>query len=92
MDIKDLFKDIKDYENKEIVLEGWVRNNRNQSNFGFIDFNDGTYFKSLQLVYDKELKDFDKISKIKVGSALRVKGTLVKSQGSGQSHEVKVSE
>ncbi len=92
MDIKDLFKDIEKYENKEVTLEGWVRNNRNQSNFGFIDFNDGTYFKSLQLVYDKELKDFDKISKIKVGSALRVKGTLVKSQGSGQSHELKVSE
>ncbi len=91
MDVKDLFKKIEDYEGKEVTLEGWVRNNRNQSNFGFIDFNDGTYFKNLQLVYDKDLKDFDKISKIKVGSALRVKGTLVKSEGSGQSHEVKIS-
>ena len=91
MDIKDLFEFIEDYENKEVVLEGWVRNNRNQSNFGFIDFNDGTYFKNLQLVYDKDLKDFDKISKIRVGSALRVKGTIIKSVGSNQSHEMKVS-
>ena len=91
MDVKDLFESIKKYEGKEVTLEGWVRNNRNQSNFGFIDFNDGTYFKSLQLVYDKELKDFDNISKIRVGSAIRVKGKIVKSEGSGQSHEMKVS-
>ncbi|MCI7083515.1 MAG: asparagine--tRNA ligase [Tenericutes bacterium] len=90
MDVKDLFKKIEDYENKDVVLEGWVRNNRNQSNFGFIDFNDGTYFQNLQLVYDKELSDFDKISKIRVGSAIRVNGTIIKSVGSGQSHEMKV--
>lgn len=91
MDVKDLFESISEYEGKEVTLEGWVRNNRNQSNFGFIDFNDGTYFKCLQLVYDKESKDFDKFSKIKVGSAVRVKGLVVKSEGSGQSHDVKIS-
>ena len=90
MDAKDLFKDILKYENKDVTLEGWVRNNRNQSNFGFIDFNDGTYFQNLQLVYEKELKDFDSISKIRVGSAIRVNGTIVKSEGSGQSYEMKV--
>ncbi|CDA60204.1 asparagine--tRNA ligase [Clostridium sp. CAG:524] len=90
MDVKDLFKKIEDYENKDVVLEGWVRNNRNQSNFGFIDFNDGTYFQNLQLVYDKELSNFDMIGKIRVGSAIRVNGTIIKSQGSGQSHEMKV--
>ena len=90
MDVKDLFKDILKYENKDVTLEGWVRNNRNQSNFGFIDFNDGTYFQNLQLVYEKELKDFDSISKNRVGSAIRVTGTIVKSEGSGQSHEMKI--
>ena len=90
MDVKDLFKKIEDYENKDVVLEGWVRNNRNQSNFGFIDFNDGTYFQNLQLVYDKELSNFDMISKIRVGSAIRVNGTIIKSEGSGQSYEMKV--
>ena len=91
MDVKDLFESFEKLEGKEVTLEGWVRNNRNQSNFGFIDFNDGTYFKCLQLVYDKESKDFDKFSKIKVGSAVRVKGLVVKSEGSGQSHDVKIS-
>ena len=86
MDVKDLFKDILKYENKDVTLEGWVRNNRNQSNFGFIDFNDGTYFQNLQLVYEKELKDFESISKIRVGSAIRVNCTIVKSVGSGLIH------
>ena len=90
MDVKDLFKDIKKYEGKTVTLMGWVRNNRNQSNFGFIDFNDGTYFQSLQLVYDKDNKQFDEISKVRVGSAIKVVGTIVKSEGSGQSHEMKV--
>ena len=90
MDVKDLFESIKKYEGKSVTLEGWVRNNRNQSNFGFIDFNDGTYFKSLQLVYDKDNKSFDMISKIKVGSAIRVEGTIVKSEGKNQSHEMKL--
>lgn len=91
MDIKDLFKEIEKYENKNITLEGWVRNNRNQSTFGFIDFNDGTYFQSLQLVYDNNLEDFEKIGKIRVGSAIRVDGTIVKSEGKNQSHEMKIS-
>ena len=91
MDVKDLFESFEKLEGKEVTLEGWVRNNRNQSNFGFIDLNDGTYFKNLQLVYDKDSKDFDKFSKIKVGSAIKAVGTVVKSEGSGQSHDVKLS-
>lgn len=92
MDIKDLFESIKKYEGKSVTLEGWVRSNRNQSNFGFIDFNDGTYFKSLQLVYDKDNKEFERFSKIRVGSALRVSGKIVKSEGANQSHEMKVKD
>ena len=91
MDVKDLFSEVESFENKEVVLEGWVRNNRSQSNFGFIDFNDGTYFKNLQLVYDNNLSDFDSIGHIRVGSSVRVKGIVVTSQGSGQSYEVKVN-
>ena len=91
MDVKDLFLEVESFENKEVVLEGWVRNNRSQSNFGFIDFNDGTYFKNLQLVYDNNLSDFDSIGHIRVGSSVRVKGIVVTSQGSGQSYEVKVN-
>ena len=90
MDVKDLIKDIDKYLDKEIILEGWVRNHRKQAYFGFIDFNDGTYFKNLQLVYDTELKEFGEISKIRVGAALRVTGMVVKSEGSGQLYDVKI--
>src|SRR5574344_56979 len=91
MDVKDLYKDIKKYENKEVVLKGWIRNNRDQSNFGFIDFNDGTCLKSMQLVYDNSLSDFDTIRKLRVGSSIEVNGIVVKSVGSNQDYEIKVS-
>ncbi len=90
MDVKDLMQDIEKYLNKEVTLEGWVRNHRKQAVFGFIDFNDGTYFKNLQLVYDNELKTFDEIAKIRVGSAIRAVGIVVKSEGSGQLYDIKV--
>ncbi len=90
MDVKDLIKDIDKYLDEEIKLEGWVRNHRKQACFGFIDFNDGTYFKNLQLVYDNSLKEFDDISKIRVGSAIRIFGKVVKSEGSGQLYDVKI--
>ena len=59
IDVKDLYVKLKDYMDKEVVLQGWIRNHRKQKEFGFIDFNDGTYFKSVQVVYDNKLADFD---------------------------------
>ena len=79
MDLIDVFakKKIGD----KIEVEGWIRNHRPQKEFGFIDFYDGTCLKSLQVVYDKELKDFDEITHYHVGASLKVKGTLVESPG-----------
>lgn len=89
IDVKDLFE--KDFVNKEVTLSGWIRNHRKQKDFGFIDFNDGTYFKNLQVVYDKELKEFDEIQKLHIGSAITVKGTIIESVGKGQQIEMKLS-
>ena len=50
LDLKDIYKDYKSYLNKDIEIQGWIKNHRKQKEFGFIDFNDGTYFQSLQLV------------------------------------------
>ena len=88
IDVKDLF--IKDYVNKEVSISGWIRNHRKQKEFGFIDFNDGTYFKNLQIVYDNTLKDFLEIQKLHIGSAITVKGKIIKSEGSGQDIEMKL--
>lgn len=86
IDMKDLYN--KDFIDKEVELQGWVRNHRKQKEFGFIDFNDGTYFKSIQVVYENKLKDFDKIQKIKVGSAIQIKGKVITSPKEGQEFEI----
>ena len=55
MDLKDLFKRIKEFEEKEVIVQGWIRNHRDQKTFGFIDFSDGTCQEHLQIVYDETL-------------------------------------
>ena len=92
LDLKDLLLDSEKYLDKEVILEGWVRNHRKQKEFGFIDFSDGTCFKHVQLVYDNSLSSFEAIQKIKIGSSIMVKGALVRSSGSGQDYEIKVSD
>ena len=88
MDLKKLYENIGEQLDKEVILEGWIRNHRKQKEFGFIDFYDGTCFKSIQVVYDNKLSNFDFISKLRVGSAIKVVGVLSKSIGSGQDYEV----
>lgn len=92
MDILELDKDYTKYLEKEVVLQGWVRNHRKQKNFGFIDFFDGTSFKTIQAVYDDKLANFDVIQKIKIGSAVKICGIVAKSEGKGQEYEIKVLE
>ena len=89
MDLLDLFKNktIGD----EVCVEGWIRNHRRQKEFGFIDFYDGTTFETLQIVYDKEISNFDDIQKMLVGCAIEVNGTLVESEGN-QDFELKANE
>ena len=78
-----MIKDLKDiYSEKigtEVKLQGWIRNHRKQKEFGFIDFNDGTHFKTIQLCYDSSLSNFEDISKLHIGSAVTVDGIIAKS-------------
>ena len=92
MDLRDLLKEIEKHEGKEITVQGWIRNHRKQKEFGFIDFSDGTCFNHLQIVYDDKLENFEEIQKYRNGSSATVIGTIVKSEGSGQSHELKLKE
>ena len=89
MDIRDLYKDYKEYLDKTIELDGWVKNHRKQAHFGFIDLTDGTSFKTLQVVYEEDkCEDFTSISKLKMGSAIHVKGKLIASPKEGQEFEL----
>ena len=63
-------------DGKEVDLQGWVRTNRNNGSIGFIEFNDGTYFKNIQLVYDSGNKDYDTYSHIRYGSTIEVQGNI----------------
>lgn len=92
LDIRQLHEKYDSLMGKEIELNGWIKSNRDQSSLGFIDLNDGTSFKGVQVVYTPELKDFDDICKLQVGSSVNVKGVLVKSEGANQEYEVKLSE
>ena len=92
LDIRDLQKDYKAFLDKEVCINGWVRNHRKQKNFGFIDFFDGTCFKNVQVVYEQDVANFDDIQKIKVGSSVSVVGTVITSQGKGQEYEIRASE
>ncbi len=90
IDVKDLFKE--NYIGKKVTICGWIRNHRKQKDFGFIDFNDGTYFKNLQVVYDNKLNNFADIQKFHIGSAIEVTGKIIKSEGSGQDFEMKLED
>ena len=90
IDVKDLYNDLSNYMNSEVTLQGWIRNHRKQKEFGFIDFNDGTFFKSVQVVYDDKLSDFEEIQKLRIGSAIEVVGKVIESPAKGQDFEVVV--
>ena len=92
MDLRELLKHIEEYKDKEVKLQGWIRNHRKQKTFGFIDFSDGTCFEHIQLVYDDTNPSFSEIEKYHVGSAITVVGTVIKSEGKGQDFEIKIKE
>lgn len=86
--VKSLFRDTEKYLDKQVQLTGWVRKIRDQKNFGFIELNDGTFFKGVQIVFDNNLSNFEEVAKLSIASSIYVTGKVVKSQGAGQSFEV----
>ncbi len=77
LDIRTLYKDEKSFGNKDIAVGGWVRSVRDNKKFGFIDLNDGTSFKGLQIVFTTEnIKNYDEVSHLNTGSSIKVEGIL----------------
>ena len=76
LDVKQVYEELETLMVNEVVLQGWIRNHRKQKEFGFIDFYDGTYFKTVQVVYDNNLDEFDEIQKLRVGSAIEINGLV----------------
>lgn len=90
MEIKQLFRQTDEFANKTVEVNGWVRTIRVSKNFGFIELNDGSFFKNLQIVIEADkLNNFTEIGKTNVGAAMHVKGTLVLTPEAKQPFELK---
>ncbi len=89
-DVKDLFLKPENY--KEVKIEGWIRTIRDSKNFGFIELNDGTYLKNVQVVFENNLSNFEEVRKYSTGSAITVEGNLILTPESKQPFEIKATE
>lgn len=90
--LQDLMKDYQAYDAKKVLLNGWVRTVRKSKEFGFIELNDGTTLKNVQLVYGNELENFEAIGHLTVGSALHCEGIVKCTEGGKQDFEIQVTE
>ena len=88
LQIKDLYKNQQNYENRNITICGWVKSNRDSRSFGFLSVNDGTFFQPVQVVYDDTLPNYNIIRKINVGAALIITGKFLLTPDAKQPFEI----
>ncbi len=86
--VKSLYRDGSRFYGQKVELSGWIRTLRASNAFGFIELNDGTFFKNLQIVFDTKLSNFKDISKLPISSSIKVIGTLVETPEAKQPFEV----
>jgi len=89
--IRSIYQDNEKYLNEEIQLAGWIRTSRASKTFGFIELNDGTFFKNIQIVFEDKLDNFKEIEKLPLSSAIKVKGELILTPEAKQPFEIKAS-
>ena len=91
--IKNIFEDPVAFDGKTVTLGGWARSIRDSKAFGFIDLNDGSCFKGVQVVFEREkIANYDEIAKQNVGASLVVTGTVVLTPENKQPFEIKADE
>ncbi len=86
--VKDLYKNTQNYVEKEITIEGWVKTVRDSKTFGFIELNDGTFFKNVQIVFNDTLESFAEICKLTISSSIKVTGKFILTPNSKQPFEI----
>ncbi|MCI6508232.1 MAG: asparagine--tRNA ligase [Bacilli bacterium] len=91
LSVKDLFNKGTEYLGKTVLMQGWVRTNRAQKEFGFLNVNDGSFLENVQVVYESSLSNFEDVQKFRVGSGVSVEGIVVKSPNVKQPYELKAS-
>lgn len=90
--IKKLFRNPEEFYGKEIQISGWVRTLRDQKTFGFIEVNDGSFFKNIQVVFDDKLSNFEEICKLTLSTSITVVGEFVKTENAKQAFEIHAKE
>jgi len=90
--LKKLNENINDFSKNEIFVCGWIKNIRSSNKIGFIELNDGSCFKSTQIVFEDNLENFLEISKLNNGSAITVKGNICLTPQAKQSYEIKATD
>ena len=91
INIKDLYRNYKDYADKEVTIGGWLRSKRDSKTFGFLVINDGTFFEPLQVVYSDALANFADISKLNVGAAVIATGVVTLTPDAKQPFEIQAT-
>ncbi|MGN1299899.1 MAG: asparagine--tRNA ligase [Clostridia bacterium] len=86
--IKDLFRNTDNYIDKNVEISGWVKTVRDSKTFGFIEINDGSFFKNLQIVFSDTLSNFEQVCKLTISSTIIVQGKIVKTENAKQPFEM----
>ena len=86
--VKELYRQKEEYIGKTVKVAGWIRTSRLSKNFGFIELNDGSFFKNMQIVLDEKIENFKEIGKLPISSSILVEGKLVSTEGAKQPVEI----
>ena len=90
--VKELYRNQEEYIGKTVKLAGWIRTSRASKNFGFIELNDGSFFKNMQIVVaDEKLENFKEICKLPISSSILVEGEVVSTEGAKQPIEIQAT-
>ncbi len=89
--VKNLYKNTDKFVNQEITIEGWVKTVRDSKNFGFIELNDGTFFKNVQIVFHDTLENFAEICKLTISSSVKVSGKFILTENAKQPFEIQAT-
>ena len=90
--VREIYKETDYYLEQTVKVGGWVRSIRDSKNFGFLVLHDGSFFETLQIVYDHRLENFAEISKLNVGAAVCIKGRLAATPQAKQPFEIQAEE
>ena len=90
--VREIYRDKEKYLNQKITVGGWLRSVRDSKTFGFLVLHDGTFFETLQIVYHDKMENFAQVSKLNVGAAVIVTGTLIPTPEAKQPFEIQADE